>query len=68
MAKTGPKAILCAYGSCEEFVLAGIGTKVTITISHNGERRYYATFCCQEHALRWLQAKIIREHEDKRNE
>ena len=46
----------CGYSNCPETMLPG-DYKVTFTESNNGVHTDRVTFCCLEHAWRWIRQK-----------
>jgi hypothetical protein len=44
-----PRERLCAYGDCPE-------TTVAISMNYRNDER--PTFCCEEHAIKWLARRL----------
>lgn len=50
-----PRSVMCAYGSCENWITSKQDRKITVTITERtGERSNMQSFCCEDHAARWL--------------
>lgn len=45
---------MCQYGNCEETTSRDSRFKLTVTVYTRGVKQEQPTFCCYEHAWRWL--------------
>lgn len=52
--------IICGYGNCLNEIQTKQELKITVTESRSGLTTERKSFCCHEHAWRWLQEYEIK--------